>query len=974
MKPDQEMHVAMEEPDLEPCDLFVDIGLLIIEGRTPLPTARGYGEGPHCLPALPSSVQKPHICNAVDPQCNQHDNFRKHMLLLWKNSIPMSIEVLLCPDCCYGNEKSGEATAGPEPNFILLEQWTVQMLPRRAPESNISARALMQAVRSYLHFSQLSAWYSLTSGKAPKNVVYRVCVPGEVFSNKFTKLPDEHVFPMANVNWNNILKVSVKAVPRSSAIPQVACPLHEPVSSAAVAVKGARRSPPLEAARLSPEVREETKPAHALLQKALESSSKKDGNPSEIMLGESLLDPPQLLEMYPKRYQSPSRSGSPVMETPEHWMFGGCGHRGRTPHRPSQMEGGRSSPRSERGRPWQRSERPDAPHRICEREHVVPRGNVKKLQAYKSRDLDDDELGFPEAKVLPSSSKSLYSHLKNSVFKMSPEETVQVLQSIVKRQPMMKHEISPKLSEHTPPGKFVSLPPNCVDLQSKSADPLSTTHGKKLSDCSNLNGVLQTKLNSCPTQNRTTTNERIRKCVWVKGQGGLPLSPLVYNSTSSTSYSNSNKTSSEKPVKTLVHAQHSNCSSTIQTPLIGNNQSKFLSGTCNKTSADDERNLPQDFTNGNDSDPLLCNLKSYFNSNEKRVPVWTVPGRSEESDEDLTSLQSIIRDDNDHSSYITAKTATGKCLNGNCLIKTELQKYSEDECNGNVDAISQCRKEVPTASDKAKFRRSLDSAANLVFHSRNGLPLTSSPAPMRKGTRFDFDSSLTSVSAIKHALFDKDEAEEAEETQRQFSKSAPSTVTNNSNLLGNFEESVLNGRLEPVSTVEGFTAEIGASGSFCPRHIILPVTVFFYTLSNADKVSTPYMGHINLGKKGYHVPKSGTIQVTLFNPHGTVVKMFVVMYDLRDMSPRCQTFLRQRTLYMPVEASAEDPEASKWLRYLIHLRFASSKSGRIYLHTDIRIVIFRKSDMDAATIYGKGTYELRSFTKGPTNPRFSPRR
>jgi hypothetical protein len=27
--------------------------------------------------------------------------------------------------------------------------------------------------------------------------------------------------------------------------------------------------------------------------------------------------------------------------------------------------------------------------------------------------------------------------------------------------------------------------------------------------------------------------------------------------------------------------------------------------------------------------------------------------------------------------------------------------------------------------------------------------------------------------------------------------------------LGNFEESVLNGRLEPVSTVEGFTAEIG---------------------------------------------------------------------------------------------------------------------------------------------------------------------
>jgi hypothetical protein len=54
-----------------------------------------------------------------------------------------------------------------------------------------------------------------------------------------------------------------------------------------------------------------------------------------------------------------------------------------------------------------------------------------------------------------------------------------------------------------------------------------------------------------------------------------------------------------------------------------------------------------------------------------------------------------------------------------------------------------------------------------------------------------------------------------------------------------------------------------------------------------------------LGKKGYRVPQKGTIQVTLFNPLGTVVKMFVVVYDLSDMPPNSQTFLRQRTLYMP---------------------------------------------------------------------------
>nr|CAD7264918.1 unnamed protein product [Timema shepardi] len=191
-------------------------------------------------------------------------------------------------------------------------------------------------------------------------------------------------------------------------------------------------------------------------------------------------------------------------------------------------------------------------------------------------------------------------------------------------------------------------------------------------------------------------------------------------------------------------------------------------------------------------------------------------------------------------------------------------------------------------------------------------------------------------------------------------------------------ESVLNGRLEPVSTVQGFTAELGASGSFCPRHRILPVTVFFYTIGDNDKVSTPYLGHINLGKKGYHVPRCGTIQVTLFNPLGTVIKMFVVMYDLTDMPANSQTFLRQRTLYMPafISNTASLPDnAQKWLRYLVHLRFSSSKSGRIHLHSDIRMIIFRKSDLDTATAHGMDmSYELRSFTHGPTNPKFSSRK
>merc|ERR1719458_808093 len=222
----------------------------------------------------------------------------------------------------------------------------------------------------------------------------------------------------------------------------------------------------------------------------------------------------------------------------------------------------------------------------------------------------------------------------------------------------------------------------------------------------------------------------------------------------------------------------------------------------------------------------------------------------------------------------------------------------------------------------------------MVFHGRTRLPLTSSPAPLRKGAgSFGFDSSITSPDGVKRALFRaqsqkatiakevvevevgeendrgdgkrrtalrKRNISSSQQASRVLSASAPaSVVTTSSNLLGNFEESVLNGRLEPVSTVDGFTAEIGASGSFHPKHQVVPVTVFFYTLCDSNAVSSPYLGHINLGKKGYRVPERGTIQVTLFNPLGTVVKMFVVMYDLSDMPPNSQTFLRQRTLYMP---------------------------------------------------------------------------
>ncbi|KFP25439.1 Protein FAM214B, partial [Colius striatus] len=214
------------------------------------------------------------------------------------------------------------------------------------------------------------------------------------------------------------------------------------------------------------------------------------------------------------------------------------------------------------------------------------------------------------------------------------------------------------------------------------------------------------------------------------------------------------------------------------------------------------------------------------------------------------------------------------------------------------------------------------------------------------------------------------------------SSAAPwATTTVSHALLGNFEESILKGRFAPSGRIEGFTAEIGASGSYCPQHATLPVNVTYFDISE-HSVPSPFLGVIDLealGKKGYSVPKAGTIQVTLFNPNKTVVKMFLVTYDFQDMPANHMTFLRHRIFLVPVgeeegaTVAASGPPGTdaprRVLCYLMHLRFQSSKSGKIYLHDDIRLLFSRKSiEVDSGI-----PYELKSFTEMPRNPCYSPR-
>lgn len=72
----------------------------------------------------------------------------------------------------------------------------------------LSGWSLVAAVRSFLHFSQLSAWLSVSGGSRPPNIIYRLTVTSPVFCSKFEADSEEHTFPVANVGQDTAIKVS----------------------------------------------------------------------------------------------------------------------------------------------------------------------------------------------------------------------------------------------------------------------------------------------------------------------------------------------------------------------------------------------------------------------------------------------------------------------------------------------------------------------------------------------------------------------------------------------------------------------------------------------------------------------------------------------------------------------------------------------------------------------------------------------
>jgi hypothetical protein len=271
-------------------------------------------------------------------------------------------------------------------------------------------------------------------------------------------------------------------------------------------------------------------------------------------------------------------------------------------------------------------------------------------------------------------------------------------------------------------------------------------------------------------------------------------------------------------------------------------------------------------------------------------------------------------------------------------------------------------------------------------------------------------------------------------------------------LVGNFEENVLNNRLNPIRTVDGYTAEVRASCNLIqPSPLRTKVRVNIYSLDD----SFPYLGQVDLNARKYKLPKKGTLQVTLFNPNGTLVKLWLLKYDLTEMPPSSQTFLRQKTFlllkpttstgqpqqqlpatqngcappnqnqnqnqdqnqtqsqtqgqsqpqqlttssestnqplgdnntakmtnpgvvaqslrdrpFKSLPPSTTSSSTRRRIKYMIQFNIVSSKSGRIYLNKDLRILVSKKDDLETATEFTKQDYEFKSFEEMPNNPRY----
>ncbi|XP_070234020.1 atos homolog protein A isoform X3 [Bos mutus] len=1070
-------------------EFLVSLALLITEGRTPECSVKGRTESFHCPPAQSCyPITTKHECSDKLAQCRQARRTRSEVALLWKNNLPIMVEVMLLPDCCYSDD--GPTTEGIDLNdpaikqdALLLERWILEPVPRQSGDRFIEEKTLLLAVRSFVFFSQLSAWLSVSHGATPRNILYRISAADVDLQWNFSQTPIEHVFPVPNVSHNVALKVSVQSLPRQSNYPVLTCSIHTNIGLYEKRIQehelkthqhrnsteadhcstdSSQRVCSKQTWTMAPEsiilhAKNGTTPEYSAAVKNVKLypgiGSKSDyGTSQGNILGFSNIGEKKSHETSVRTLKSFSVVDSSDSSRQSSWQSVGetnpligslIQERQEVIARIAQHLihcDPSTSHVSEHPLNMQESSSLNSKlFRVSQENESVRRGKETFSVSFGSPELTSSEdTSEGKIRVKPETPRngtciSNGLHSCQSVGETNPliSSLLQERQDIIARIAQHLEHIDP-MASHMPRQSFnmqdsSSVPSKVFrssyedkNLLKKNKDDtsvsISNTKFSLLDDISEGKNSISNKYFSsfnCNSKVKPSLQPQIRRNLYKDNPSEIQ----------GTFQQTQNKATGLTTPSNISHCKENNFDLTIR-----------LENTCSECQFKKQEinnEIDKEYSNCNSIDKQVCtnkykdkiinenyNPESFINhqcdnskKNDSKVKVTVLemsgylskhenecsnkdPKRPKPCEQN-TQLNSI-------ENYLIKDSEGFKCKKLDQLRNEQDKKEDPiDENSQNCsqrknikDCLSTCErlknKEVlqrtiplrhSSVWQKHNFH-SLDGTSTRAFHPRTGLPLLSSPVPQRKAQSgcFDLDSSFLHLKSLSSrspqpCLNIEDDPDIHEKPL--LSSSAP-PVTSLS-LLGNFEESVLNYRLDPLGIVDGFTAEVGASGVFCPTHLTLPVEVSFYSVSE-DNAPSPYMGVItleSLGKRGYRVPPSGTIQVTLFNPNKTVVKMFVVIYDLRDMPANHQTFLRQRTFSVPVKQEMKRSvnkenirhTEERLLRYLIHLRFQSSKSGKIYLHRDVRLLFSRKSmEVDSGA-----AYELKSYTESPTNPQFSPR-
>ncbi|XP_040198645.1 protein FAM214A isoform X2 [Rana temporaria] len=869
------------------------------------------------------------------------------------------VEVMLLPDCCYSDEGSGtEGNVLNDPamkqDALLLERWTLEPVPRQSGDRFIEEKTLLLAVRSYVFFSQLSAWLSVSHGAVPRNIIYRVSPADGELQWNFTHTPTEHVFPVPNVSHNVALKVSVQSLPRQSNYPVLNCSIHSDLG-----FYEKRFSTHEQKSVLPPRELKESRQYGVLNSQHSCSKQTWTVGPEGLMQARTSLS---------MNLTIPARSIKLI-------SGGGSGYDIGTS--PSKVQGF-SMVNDLKGAP------PDSPVRSFKSLSLVDTpNNLHANQPAEANPLIGTLIQERQEVIARIAQHLLQcdpanTHITNRSLKLHDSSTI--CSKIFRNQ--SEDENFNKIEQETPVINTLSsdlnLTPDNLDRKLKpSLDTPITSSRNSLEGRTSPKPQARRKLiliqpsEQVSNSFQSFASKQAPPALSVSTRENSVILPEIcdFKKDDQTEKNNSKVTHISHHSMTNVHICSSNNKQT-ENRSRDCSQSDFCKNcsrnvvalkTCGVSQALETKCIENNTLNAQGSDPTnqLHSIENYISSDRDGSKL------RESQDKPKTT-----HDENkDPTKCDCAKQEQGKAAKS--CSRCERLKNKEQKKSVALRTSNNWRK---------RGFHSLDGTSPKVFHPCTGLPLLSSPVPQRKSQSgyFDLDTSLLQfkgLSTRRQRSCEKKEEGSEYSIDLQLSCSAPPAPC--LSLLGNFEESVLNYRFEPLGTVGGFTAAVGASGVFCPTHMTLPVKVSFYSVSD-DNAPSPYMGYItldSLGKRGYRIPPSGTIQVTLFNPNKTVVKMFVVKYDLQDMPANHQTFLRQRTFSVPVnrdkgtnlENNIKTQERT--LRYLIHLRFQSSKSGKIYLHRDVRLLFSRKSmEVDSGA-----AYELKSYIETPTNPQFSPR-